>query len=404
MEKKKFVSFCDEVEIEAMRLCDDFFVRLSSEMLNDISEYQTEMDADKYLEKWNSKIGEIVYLYVKREGESALSWASQFWDFSLINKESDSVTLVDKDTLTRSAARKLAQYFYNGKSHIDEIGDNCAMALMLTLRNGCHKKDFWDGFRFELIDALQELIAGKTDLDIEEVANEGLYKDGEFCITDIVKEAEADVANFKDHGFHLLDKELIDLLIEKDEFSKDFKDDYLNSEGKYALIYPVERDVYDGFRSIQELRDFNGELLSCTYLNAPAYAAMAVEDMFFSEDSDTEYIIKDCSTGLALYKHNSLSTSDFWRQFCIELVKELDHTMNREKYEAEKDSAYQSLVEDFKQFIDEMPEDQKQFWDRVKDKRYNELAFQELKGVMDIFKLILKKHPNAEAEKFANLI
>ena len=116
MEKKKYVSFCDEVEIEAMRLCDDFFVRLSSEMLNDISEYQTEMDADKYLEKWNSKIGEIVYLYVKREGESALSWASQFWDFSLINKESDSVTLVDKDTLTRSAARKLAQYFFNGKS------------------------------------------------------------------------------------------------------------------------------------------------------------------------------------------------------------------------------------------------------------------------------------------------
>ena len=50
-----------------------------------------------------------------------------------------------------------------------------------------------------------------------------------------------------------------------------------------------------------------------------------------------------------------------------------------------------------------MPEDQKQFWDRVKDKRYNELAFQELKGVMDIFKLILKKHPNEEAEKFANL-
>ena len=77
--------------------------------------------------------------------------------------------------------------------------------------------------------------------------------------------------------------------------------------------------------------------------------------------------------------------------------------MNREKYEAEKDSAYQSLVEDFNQFIDEMPEDQKQFWDRVKDKRYNELAFQELKGVMDIFKLILKKHPNEEAEKFANL-
>ena len=56
MEKKKFVSFCDEVEIETMRLCDDFFVRLSSEMLNDISEYQTEMDADKYLEKQDADV------------------------------------------------------------------------------------------------------------------------------------------------------------------------------------------------------------------------------------------------------------------------------------------------------------------------------------------------------------
>ena len=56
-----------------------------------------------------------------------VSWSS----LPYYNKEEVDLRLAEKESLTRIAARKFAQYLFNGHSQIDDIGDDSAIAMML---------------------------------------------------------------------------------------------------------------------------------------------------------------------------------------------------------------------------------------------------------------------------------
>lgn len=322
MNTREFIynEFCEAIEVGAIEFHDDFFVRLTSDVLGMISECQHETDSDAYRSKWEKRIGEKVFLYDDLKRELKFIIPVGLGDLSYCNKEDDDLRLAEKDSLTKTAARLFAQYLYNGKCQIDNITNYCSIAMMLYLRNGLDKDDFWKAFREELANGLQELLDGKESLDIEEILLQEPCPDEDMYVVDLVKLAEKESEKYPDAAFHLMDDELSDLLIKygylPDEDTKEFM-------GEYVFVWSSNYDTDDpeGYLTIEEMRSGEHEIVFDNKDFMPFMAASSFEDEIFMNSCDTSDFIHDFSIGIALYKKNGKTSADFWRDFCHELLK-----------------------------------------------------------------------------------
>ena len=192
--------------------------------------------------------------------------------------------------------------------------------MMLYLRNGLDKDDFWKAFREELANGLQELLDGKESLDIEEILLQEPCPDEDMYVIDLVKLAEKESEKYPDAAFHLMDDELSDLLIKygylPDEDTKEFM-------GEYVFVWSSNYDTDDpeGYLTIEEMRSGEHEIVFDNKDFMPFMAASSFEDEIFMNSCDTSDFIHDFSIGIALYKKNGKTSADFWRDFCHELLK-----------------------------------------------------------------------------------
>lgn len=329
MELNTYNEFCETIEQNAIWLHDAFFVRLTPETLDIISQYQNETTPESFKDKWGKKIGEVVFLYDYKKNEMRLTDPVSLSSLPYCQKKDVDLRLVEKDSLTRIAARKFAQYLFNGHSQIDDIGDDSAIAMMLYLRNGFNKNDFWMDFRKELADGLEELLSGKYTLDIEELVYKEPLEERDDFIVDPVALAESKSKEFPSEAFHLVDDELIDIFLKADDFDfneKEMKD----SLGQYVFIYSgkYDPDDPDAYLSKDELRKTEDCISVSTMAFLPYLEAVSFEDEFYRNNCETDYYLTDFSMGIALFKQNDKSSADFWRAFCIEFLKLL-----REKVE-----------------------------------------------------------------------
>ena len=322
MELNTYNEFCETIEQNAIWLHDAFFVRLTPETLDIISQYQIETTPESFKDKWGKKIGEVVFLYDYKKNEMRLTDPVSWSSLPYCQKEDVDLRLVEKDSLTRIAARKFAQYLFNGHSQIDDIGDDSAIAMMLYLRNGLNKNDFWMDFRKELADGLEELLSGKYTLDIEEVVYKEPLEERDDFIVDPVALAESKSKEFPSKAFHLVNNELVDIILKAgqvDYSEKELKD----AVGQYVFIYSSEYDPDDpdAYLSKDELRNKEDGVVVDTMAFLPYLAAVSFEEEFYRNKCETDYYLTDFSIGIALFKQNDKSSADFWRAFCIELLQ-----------------------------------------------------------------------------------
>ncbi len=329
MELNTYNEFCETIERNAIWMDDDFFVRVTPEALDVISKYQNETTPESFKDKWGKKIGEVVFLYDYKKNDMRLTLPVSLSGLSYCQKEDVDLRLVEKDSLTRIAAKKFAQYLFNGHSQIDDIGDDSAIAMMLYLRNGLNKNDFWMDFRKELADGLEELLSGKYTLDIEELVYKEPLEERDDFIVDLVALAENKSKDFPSKAFHLMDDELGDIILNAEVIGyneKEIKD----SLGQYVLIFLSEYapDDPDAYLSKDELRKKKDGIMVDTMEFLPYLAAASFEDEFYNNHCETDDYLADFSIGIALFKQNNKTSADFWRAFCIELLNFL-----REKVE-----------------------------------------------------------------------
>ena len=112
--------FFESVEANGMKLDDKFFVQVDHDMLDLISKIQHETDPDNYKAKWEKKIGEKLFICMidrysflppLRIEPVNCDYLSEY----VSDKGIRDMRLADKDTLTRTAARKVAEICYHGK-------------------------------------------------------------------------------------------------------------------------------------------------------------------------------------------------------------------------------------------------------------------------------------------------
>ena len=322
MELNTYNEFCETIEQNAIWLHDAFFVRLTPDKLDEISKYQGETTPESFKDKWGKKIGEVVFLYDYKENEMRLTIPVSLRNLPYYNKEDVDLRLAEKDSLTRIAARKFAQYLFNGHSQIDDIGDDSAIAMMLYLRNGLNKNDFWMDFRKELADGLEELLNGKYTLDIDEAVYKVPLEEDDCHIVDLVALAESKSKVFPSEAFHLVNDELVDILLKAGDIiynEKEIKD----SLGQYVFIYSgkYDPDDPDAYVSKDELRKTEDDISVDTMAFLPYLAVASFEDVFDSNSCETDCYLNDFSMGIALFKQNDKSSADFWRAFCVEFLK-----------------------------------------------------------------------------------
>ena len=91
-------------------------------------------------------------------------------------------------------------------------------------------------FRKELADGLEELLSGKYTLDIEELVYKEPLEERDDFIVDLVALAESKSKEFPSEAFHLVDDELVDILLKAEDIiysEKEIKD----SLGQYVFIF-----------------------------------------------------------------------------------------------------------------------------------------------------------------------
>ena len=324
VEKNMYGGFLTTVEENAISLEDEYFVRLTSEALMNISKCQKETDSPtSYYTKWEKKIGEVIFVY-----NHYPFWGNSkflvFDKFSADEIEKEKLYLYDlriaeKDSLTRSAARQFANYLDGGKGDIEKSAVESAVALMLYLRNGYKKKDFWKAFRNELNKGIDELLAGKDTLETEEQLLDSPfpYKERINHPMDFIREANESNYNFD--KFVLVDDDVLPIIMASKRY---FEEEAKESLGQYAIF---QGQRFNRSLKKEELIDFPAHELFFYSLHTSAYAAaLYVMELITCSYIYFENIPRALSMGLAIYRKNGLTDADFWRNCCRELRKIAD--------------------------------------------------------------------------------
>lgn len=315
---EKYSGFREAVERNAMKLNDLFFVNLTSEVLEKVSEFQHETDSESFKTKWEKKIGELVFLYNGKKLDYDHYKFVRFKKLFKRNKEYYDLRFASRDALTRSAARKMALYLFQGNGNVDDIGAECSIALMMYLRTGKYKVDFWGDFKVELMKGIEKLLGGNETLDIEESVIINLFSEEDnniLKLPELVNNTPIDYLH--DEDFIIFDSDVAELLKKTERYNDQEID---NAIGQYVIIEnwmsgePYSKDQLEN--NIKYLYLLSLDL--CSY-----FAASLVCAMLFYEEIERCHIKSTFSGGVSIYKKNGLSEADFWKNLCKELHKQL---------------------------------------------------------------------------------
>ena len=303
MKKDRYVSFHDAVEENAIKLEDYHFVRLTRTELKKTAKEQRETDAESYIAKWENHVGELVFRYNAETGVGALL---------------DS-RIIDKDSLTHYAARKLVKCLHDGNGKIEEFCIEGSVALMLFVRSGLKKRDFARAFHKEIVAALEEVIGGQESVEVEEVLLASPYRTSRVVTKslEIFEEVyERDISY--DKALILVDSEIEPII--RGVNRKSYREETIEAAiGQYV--------IFDDWLGLPELR--REDLLKCNPKNLYFYsvgnctysAASALEQFFFFDDCQLDRVIRSFRRGLAIYRKNGFTDADYWRNVCKELHK-----------------------------------------------------------------------------------
>lgn len=232
---------------------------------------------------------------------------------------------VDKDSLTRYVARTLVKCIHDGQGNINDVCMECSIALMLFIKDGLQEEDFERAFQKELIDALQIVNKGKEALEVEKVLftkKLDIQKKMTKSL-DLFEKVYEDI-DYYDDFFMFADSEIKQVLLEIKKI-KYSKEDIEQAIGQYILI---DDALGSGVMSRDMVLETTYRNLGFTSVNNCTYfAASTLEDLFFADHFMIERIFKYISKGIAIYRKNGLSDSDFWKNVCIDFYKILtsDH-------------------------------------------------------------------------------
>ena len=320
-EKLFATGFYEPVEKNGMSLGDSYFKRIDIDTLEQMSNYQNETDPASYKAKWEKKIGEKLYIYNTRGFFSGDVSPVYLGDFSHYTKDYDDLRIADKDTLTRNAARKAAMCIYHGKGQIADAGVDGAIAMMLYIRNGYDKVDFWNHFEKEFMTGLEELLSGKESLVIDDLILKNPFKDERYTIIDLMKEVEESSKHIDDENFVVMDSEIAKIIKDTCKFNQ-YSDETVNEAiGQYVFIishmfgFIMTKDMMLNHRNESDTFFFYG-------VDTGAFAAAStIRDFLLCHNynlNDTGAYLGRC---LAIYRKNGLSAADFWRNTCKYLVE-----------------------------------------------------------------------------------
>ena len=318
-EKLFATGFYEPVEKNGMSLGDSYFKRIDIDTLDQMSNYQNETDPASYKAKWEKKIGEKLYIYNTRGFFSGDVSPVYLGDFSHYTKGYDDLRIADKDTLTCNAARKAAMCIYHGKGQIADAGVDGAIAMMLYIRNGYDKVDFWNHFEKEFMTGLEELLNGKESLVIDDLILKNPFKDERYTIIDLMKEAEESSKYFDDDNFVVMDSDIAKNIIETNSFES-YSDETLNQAiGEYVIV--ISHTIGLSMTKEQILDNKNDNLFFYGVDTVAFAAALTIRGFLLCKRYILGKTRAHLGRGLAIYRKNGLSAADFWRNTCKYLVE-----------------------------------------------------------------------------------
>lgn len=312
--------FFEPVEANGMKLDDKFFVQVDHDMLDLISKIQHETDPDNYKAKWEKKIGEKLFICMidRYSFLPPLRIEPVNCDY-LFEYVSDGgirdMRLADKDTLTRTAARKVAEICYHGKGDFNDAGIYAAIAMILYIRNGYNKKDFWANFKKEFLLGLEELLKNNGSIQIEEQLLGNPFKEEDATIMNLMDTVNEHAGYYGDDSFVIFDSEIAEVIKRADNYN----DEEINQAlGQYVIVL----DDLGFFELSKEsiLKHDDPSLLYMRSLDTSTFnAAMCIKDFIFHKDFGDK-VHKDLSEGIAVYRKNNQPEADFWKNMCRKLI------------------------------------------------------------------------------------
>ena len=321
--------FVDTVEKNAFWLEEYYFVRLKPDLLDVVSKLQRETDPASYKAKWEKKMGEIVYLYENAKDKFYSSCNIPHFHvliekLSYYEEKHIDLRLIDKDSLTRNAAKKMANYLYKGKGCINDIGNESAIAMMMYVRNGYYKRDFLNDLRKEVANGLEELVGGKESLKTKKLILQNPFPKENSDILELFEVAKAHAGDYKDEEFILIDSEIAEML---KKGPKDGDPNYYDYEiddatGHYAIVMHYWRRVYE---SREDILKSDGDLILYSMGTLVSYASHSLPKLLFWKKQYFEQLLTFMTAGPAVYEKNGLSAADFRKDYCrsfIEVLRE----------------------------------------------------------------------------------
>ena len=312
--------FFEPVEANGMKLDDKFFVQVDHDMLDLISKIQHETDPDNYKAKWEKKIGEKLFICMidrysflppLRIEPVNCDYLSEY----VSDKGIRDMRLADKDTLTRTAARKVAEICYHGKGDFNDAGIYAAIAMILYIRNGYNKKDFWANFKKEFLLGLEELLKNNGSIQIEEQLLGNPFKEEDATIMNLMDTVNEHAGYYGDDSFVIFDSEIAEVIKRADNYN----DEEINQAlGQYVIVL----DDLGFFELSKEsiLKHDDPSLLYMRSLDTSTFnAAMCIKDFIFHKDFGDK-VHKDLSEGIAVYRKNNQPEADFWKNMCRKLI------------------------------------------------------------------------------------
>jgi hypothetical protein len=315
--------FFEPVEANGMKLDDNFFVQIDHDMLDLISKIQHETDPDNYRAKWEKKIGEKLFIcmidrYSFLPPLRIVPVNCDYLSEYVSDKGIRDMRLADKDTLTRTAARKVAEICYYGKGDFNDAGIYAAIAMILYIRNGYNKKDFWANFKKEFLLGLEELLKNNGSIQIEEQLLGNPFEEKDATIMNLMDTANEHAGYYGDDSFVLFDSEIAEYFKHADKCK--YSDEEINQAiGQY--VYVIEHLGLSGLSKESILKDDHLSLLFMRSLDTSAYnAASCISGFIFEKHFGDTVVREGLSEGIAVYRKNNQPEADFWKNMCRKLL------------------------------------------------------------------------------------
>jgi hypothetical protein len=320
--KNLTTGFFEPVEANGMKLGDNYFVKIDQDMLDLISKIQQETTPDNYIAKWEKKLGEKLFLY-RIDKYSCISSGfgpvnCDYLSKYVGDKYTADMRLADKDGLTRTAARKVAEICYHGKGDFNDAGVYAAIAMILYIRNGYNKKDFWANLNKEFLLGLEELLKNNGSIQIDEQLVGNPFEKEDATIMDLMDTVNKDADDYEDDSFVIFDSEIAEVFKSADK-PKYYDEEINQALGQY--VYVIEDLGLHGISKENILKDVRPSDLNMVSLDTSVYiAAMYIKDFIFHNKFCDSMARDELSEGVAVYRKNNLPEAEFWRNICRKII------------------------------------------------------------------------------------